>query len=99
MTDPLKYIYQIEFPGGKTATCTSPARVHDALHYFRNRFGQETVLSVAERSITGEWVDSTMLPTCSEEGEAIADSAIADMKARIRESIGKYHTNQRRERR
>jgi len=72
----MRWIYSIALAGGKSATVPSRERIYDCLRCFRNKFGEENVVSVTERCGDGEPVPSHLLPLSPEEAESIERTEI-----------------------
>jgi hypothetical protein len=84
----MRWVYAISLASGKGATVPSLKRIYDPLRVFRDKFGEEAVLSVTERHGNGEPVPSHLLPTCPEEAESLPKD---DQKARIVRAIDKFY--------
>jgi hypothetical protein len=72
----MRWVYSVTLASGKKATAPSEERICDCLRYFRDKFGEEAVVTVTERFGNGDPVDSTLLPTCHEEAEVLRDAPL-----------------------
>ena len=52
----MRWIYNVQLSSGKGATVSSLERIHAPERYFRERFGEDSVLSVTERHGDGDAV-------------------------------------------
>lgn len=50
----MRWIYQLRFTNGRSATVISTERISDCLDYYRARFGADVVAGVSERYGDGE---------------------------------------------
>ena len=75
----MRWIYRVLINQGisksksdtKALTCISKERLHDPVRQFRQRFGEDMVMSVTERYGDSEPVPSYLLPTCADEAASI----------------------------
>ena len=80
----MRFVYNVTLASKKSATVPSQERIWDCLRFFRERFGEEAVVSVTERFGNSEPVQSYLLPLSREEAKAL------EMKNRIFRAIGKF---------